>query len=143
MPHHLIIALVAIAALSAQACAKAPAANAPLAHYKYPAKKVLGAQYAPNKHFAITVFDEGTGSAPQITAVPSDKNQLGDKQTVTDENLIFIGGRSYTYLAFYDDWTIQESVEVVFDEDGRPIKTVTVLYNKNGEAVSTTETPAL
>lgn len=135
--------LFALCALSTQACTQTPAGKAPLAHYKYPAEKVLGAQYKPNKHFAITVFDEGTGAAPKITAVPSDKNQLGNKQTVTDENLIFIGGRAYTYLAFYDDWTIQESVEVIFDEDGTPIKTVTVLYNKNGEAVWATETSAL
>ncbi len=134
--------LFAVAGLYAASCTRPPQ-DAPLTHYKYPAEQILGAQFTPDKHFAITILDEGTGGKPKITVLPADKNQLGDKQTVTDENLIFINGRSYTYLAFYDDWSIEESVEAVFDEDGNLVKTVTVLYNKNGVPVSRAETSAL
>lgn len=142
MLRYFTLTLLAAAVLCTGACTQPPQ-DAPLTHYKYPAEKILGSRFAPDKHFAITVFDEGTGGKPKITAVPSAKNQLGDKQTVTDENLIFIDGRAYTYLAFYDDWTIQESVEAVFDKDGNLVKTITVLYNKNGVPVSMAETSVL
>lgn len=135
--------LFLVAGLYATACTPQSTADMPLAHYKYPIQKVLGKQYSPGKHYALSIYDGGDGNKPQVTVKPSAKNQIGDKETVTDENLIFIDSRAYTYLAFYDDWSIQESVEAVFDEDGNLIKTVSILYNKNGVPVSKTETSAL
>lgn len=145
MLHRITMPLLLASCLYAAACARSPQPiqDAPLAHYKYPAATLLGAQYTPGQHYALTIYDEGYGGIQKIKINPSNKNQIGDKQAVADENLIFIDGHIFSYLAFYDDWTIQESVEDVFNQDGELTHTITILYDATGTPVSKTENSVL
>lgn len=114
-----------------------------LAGYRYPIQNVLGKNPPPNTRYALFIYDEGTEGTRRVTARPAMQNEIGTPDTVTDENLFDLDGKTLSYAAFYDDWTIRQSVEVIFNEEGVLTKTITVTYDSNGTPVTLEEKPLL
>lgn len=110
-----------------------------LAGYQYPIAQTLAGQYPLDRHYAISVFDEGEGGGRRITVTPSEQNEIGSKDSVTDENLFVLDGKLLLYASFYDDWTIRQSVQIIFDDEGNAVRTLTVTYNPDGKPVSLKE----
>jgi len=121
------------------ACAADIPAEKTLAGYKYPIEQTLDGKYPLDKHYSLSIYDEGEGGVRRITITPSEQNEIGDRDAVSDENLFVLENKTLLYAAFYDDWTIRQSVEAVFDEDGALAKTVTVTYDPAGKPLSLEE----
>lgn len=107
--------------------------NLPLKGFKYPIASLLKDRYPlEGFHYVITIYDEGEGGANYVIVKPSQQNEIGSKDAVDDANLFEMNGKFYQYAAFYDDWIIKESVEVIFDDNGILSKSIIIRYNQKG-----------
>lgn len=107
--------------------------------YKYPIEEVLGPNFSKNEHYQIRIVDECTGTQAKHYITQSNKNEIGNRNAVSDDNIFELNGKNLVYASFNDDWSIKETVEPVFDSQGVLEKTVTVRYNQNGTPISYSE----
>lgn len=113
--------------------------NLPLQGFKYPVAALLKDKYPLDAHYAITIFDEGVGGTNYIIVQPSEQNQIGSKNAVDEATFFEMNNSFYQYAAFYDNWMIKESVQIILDKNGIFNKSITIKYDENGTPVEYSE----
>lgn len=97
--------------------------------FKYNPEAVIK-DYNPKNHYAISMWDDGE-TVRTIYEI-SDKNSIGNPESVSDDNIFELMDKNLIYAEFYDDWTIKETIEPIFNEDGVLTETLKISYDKNG-----------
>lgn len=97
--------------------------------FKYNPEKVIK-DYNPKNHYAISIWDDG--ETVRTTYEISDKNSIGNPESVSDDSIFELMDKNLIYAEFYDDWTIKETIEPIFNEDGVLTMTLNISYDKNG-----------